>query len=128
MVSIGFRQYLGCLAMLVVLVGGCAPEEEGASKVTQRNFDKIRSDMKREDLVELLGDPTECRIAGPSLDARWMWIDGERQIEVVIEPNGHVLAHGTRVMKYAKNLERPSAAHSPSSAMPTASNAPEGDF
>ncbi len=94
-----------CLAAMLAFAPGCTPEEEGGSRISLRNFEAIHSDMKTQDLIDLLGEPTETFAASRRMDAYWRWVDGEKKIQVLIDQTGYVVAHGSRVVKYKENLE-----------------------
>lgn len=96
---------LACVA--AVFVSGCtyAPDETGGTRINQRNFDAIHSDMTTRDLVALFGEPTETAVASRAMDYAWTWKDGDKWIEVIFEPTGHVDCRGKSVLKRAGNLE-----------------------
>ena len=95
----------GLLLAGALAVPGCHPTEGENSTLTQRNFDRIAAEMTCQDVVGILGEPTEKGPLPPSGDITWIWRDGEKVIEVDFTPNGQVLSHGRLVIKRANNLD-----------------------
>lgn len=79
---------VGVTALLVsLLLVGCG------SKVTQENFDKIQAGMSQDEVVAILGEPTESSGAsvGPISGGTWIW-KKDRATIVIQFVGGKVLA------------------------------------
>ncbi|MGR8936063.1 MAG: hypothetical protein ACU837_17050 [Gammaproteobacteria bacterium] len=63
----------GTLLLSLFILSGC-------SKLTPENFDKIKSDMKYAQVVELLGDPSRCDTL--LIAKSCVWEDGKKKIDI----------------------------------------------
>ena len=54
----------------------------GCSKVTQENYDRIKSGMTYEEVKKILGDPTNCE-SGLGIKS-CVWQHGEKKIDIKI--------------------------------------------
>lgn len=94
------------LPLVSLSMSGCGDgSSDGGSRITSQNFEAIHASMTGHDLVRLLGEPTDKRVKLPALDAYWTWVEGDKIIEVMVEPNGMVRAQGRHVIKRAENLD-----------------------
>lgn len=92
------------LCLLSVVLLGCN-ESENTSRISQKNFDRIRPEMTVGDVIAILGEPSERGPMKPSGSAEYAWRDGEKQILVTFGLTGKVNTTGRRVVKYGYNLE-----------------------
>ncbi|MFZ5828802.1 MAG: outer membrane protein assembly factor BamE domain-containing protein [Planctomycetota bacterium] len=91
----------------LLLAVGCSRSVGDGSRINESNFDKIRTGMKMNDVVALLGEPTIKGDIHNSGDCVWLWKDGDRIIKVMFELTGEVRSIGPRVVKYGFNLDAP---------------------
>ncbi|HEY6837898.1 MAG TPA: DUF3862 domain-containing protein [Geobacteraceae bacterium] len=78
-----------CLVALVILLGGC-------SKLTKKNYDKLKMGMAYDEVVAILGKPDNC--SGALVAKNCVWGDEHKNITVNFI--------GDRVILYlSKNIE-----------------------
>jgi hypothetical protein len=92
------------LAASLFVVGCSRGQAESGGGLTADKFAQIRPNMACNDLVQLLGEPTERHML-PSMDADWIWKEGAKYIQVTVSPAGRVHTRGQRAVKRAQNLD-----------------------
>jgi hypothetical protein len=96
---------IACFTLLLASGCGCEGGDAGGSRITRRNFDKIRVGMSHQEVTEILGEPTAKGPMLPSRASFWSWTEGEKEILVCMDETAHVNGLGNRTVKYAFNLE-----------------------
>ncbi len=61
------------LPLFLLLLTGC-------NKLTKENYDKIKSGMQYDEVVRLIGDPTECSEAIGLSNCEWK--DGDTEVNI----------------------------------------------
>lgn len=96
--SLGLASLLTAAALCTALVGcrvsvgnpkGSPPAPAASSKITKENFDKVKNDMTKQQIVEILGEPTETK-AGAADARSLIWRNGMNFIQIDLGKEGKV--------------------------------------
>lgn len=94
--------------LALALASGCSDGPSAAAsdtRMTKRNYDKIRVGMTHQEVTEILGDPTQKGPVLPSRSCFWVWVEEDKEILVLMDETSHVEGIGSQATKYSANLE-----------------------
>ena len=96
---------LPLIAAMLLVLAGCAAEDDSGGVLSSANFHRIRPDMTGSEVMAILGEPTERSRPDRAGRSTWRWEEDERTIDVLFETDGRVASRGRLAVKYGYNLQ-----------------------